>query len=633
MKIACRPRFAELRWSRVRNAVRLLLPLLRENRPLLLLAAASGFGAMLMRVLKPWPLKVLFDGVLMPTPATLEQPLIARVATLPHAWAIALACLSLLAISMLWGLFASRQAYLTAKAGQHVVFSLRRRVYSHLQRLSLGFHQRRRRGDLVMRLTGDINLLRDMLTDALLTGITEGLVLMVMAAIMLAMNWKLTLVAMLILPLVALTTFTFSVQIRDAARRQRKTEGRVAAMVSEMLGSIHLIQAFGREKHQDRRFRSGNKKSLKAGLRTTRLESAMTRLVEILLAAGTAAVLWLGVHLARSGELTPGDLLVFVSYLGSSYRPLRKLARVSTRLSKAVVCAERVTDVLETAPEVREHPRAKRARQIAGRVQFDRVDFSYRGGARALRRVSFTAEPGQFIGIVGPSGSGKSTLLALLLRLYDPRRGRIRLDGRDLRRFRLQSLRDQYGVVLQEPILFGSTVRDNIAFARPDAGDREIEHCARLAGADGFIDELAEGYDSEMAEAGASLSQGQKQRLSIARSFLKDAPMLLLDEPTNGLDASNERSVEQSLSRLRRGRTTFLVAHKLDLVREADRILVLKRGRLIESGTHEELFQKDGWYARNLSLQQARQRSRRRRRPRRPDLAEVVPLRAGGTKA
>jgi ABC-type multidrug transport system fused ATPase/permease subunit len=630
MKIAIQSRFSELRWSRIRQLWRLFLPHVRDNRRTLLLAALAGFGAMFMRILRPWPLKVIFDLVLVPTEAASESRLLGVLAGWSSGALIAGACASLLVISLLWGLFASRQAYLTALSGQGMVFALRRQVYAHLQRLSLGFHQRRKRGDLVMRLTGDINMLRDMLADALLLGVSEGLVLISMLVVMTVMNWRLTLVALVILPLVALTTLSFSVKIREAARHQRKREGRVAAMVGEMLRSVHLIQAFGRERYQDKKFRRSNKKSLNAGLRTTRLEASMSRSVEVLLAAGTSGVLWFGVHQVKAGLLTPGDLLVFIAYLGSSYRPMRKLARVSSRMSKAVVCGERVSEVLMSAPEVSDRPDAKKARNLKGAWRLDRVKFTYPGGARALRRLSFQVAPGEFVGIVGPSGSGKSTLLALLMRLYDPRGGRIRLDGRDLRKYRVRSLREQISVVLQEPVLFGATVRENLAFGRLDADDEEIESCARLANAHEFICELSEGYDTAMAEAGASLSLGQRQRLSIARAFLRDSPILLLDEPTNSLDATTEFEIESVLRQLMRGRTTLMVAHKLSTVRDADRIVVMKRGRVLEMGTHDELMDRGGWYARNYRLQRGKERPWYKVSSDSEKAAEVVPFRVGG---
>jgi ABC-type multidrug transport system fused ATPase/permease subunit len=633
VKIEIHSRFAEVRWRHLRRLAELFSPYVRDNRRLLVLAALCGIGAMLMRVLRPWPLKVIFDLVLIPTDEVMTGRPLAGLADIPEEALIGLSCLALLVISLLWGVFASRQTYLTARAGQHVVFELRRRVYSHLQKLSLGFHHRRKRGDLLMRLTGDINLLRDMLIDALLLGFSEILVLVAMITVMTLMSWRLTLVALVVLPIIALATFSSSVRIRDAARRQRKNEGRVAAMVSEMLSGVHLIQAFGRERHQEKEFRSGNRRSLKAGLRTTRLEAAMSRTVEVILATGTAGVLWFGVLEVKTGTLTPGDLLVFVSYLGSSYRPLRKLARISSRLSKAVVCGERVAEVLNSSPEIQDRPDAKRLRRVVGEIEFDRVDFSYAGGGRALRKASFRVEPGQFIGIVGPSGAGKSTLLSLVLRLYDPRRGKVRLDGRDVRRYRLQSLRDHMSVVLQEPLLFGSTIRENLCFGRPDADDEAMEACARLADAHSFIDELADGYATSMAEAGASLSIGQRQRLAIARAFLRDAPILLLDEPTNGLDATSEHQVDGALHRLMVDRTTLMVAHQLASVRDADRILVLRRGRIVESGAHETLMAQEGWYSRNFHLQSKRIRSAGRPRSNKTvQIADVVPIRATGAK-
>jgi ABC-type multidrug transport system fused ATPase/permease subunit len=612
--------------------VRLFRPYLKENRSLMVLAGACGLGATLMRLLRPWPLKLIFDGVLVPAESMREHPLLSHLFQVPASFVIGGACFALLVISLLWGLFSSRQSYLTAKAGQQVVYSLRRRVYAHLQRLSLGFHQRRRRGDLVMRLTGDLNVLRDLLVDSILLGLSEGLLLLSMVAVMLVMNWKLTLIALIILPLMGLTSLSFSIRIRDAARRQRKNEGRIAAMLNEMLSNIHLTQAFGRERYQERHFREGNRKSLKAGLRTTRLEAAMSRTVELLLAVGTASVLWYGAQQVRTGVLTPGDLLVFISYLGSSYRPLRKLARISARMSKAVVCAERVTEVLESSPKVKDLFDARRIKRLEGRIEFRRVAFKYSAGRRALRQISFSVEPGEFVGIVGPTGSGKSTLLALLLRLYDPRRGKILLDGRNLRRYRLQSLRDHISVVLQEPILFGATIRENLAFARPEAADKEIQRGARRANAHDFIRNLPDGYDTPMAEAGANLSLGQRQRLSIARAFLRDAPILLLDEPVNGLDATTEREVTRGLRRLRRGRTTLMVAHKLSTVRDADRILVVKRGRVLEQGSHDELMTRNGWYARSFRLQQPRAHTATRFGP--PsgrERAELPPVRSEAT--
>ncbi len=605
MRLTIRPRAGALRWKRLQGAIRLFVPHARRNWRPMSVALACGLGATLMQVLKPWPIKILFDGVLIPAERAPAAGWLDGILRLPVDTLVGLACLALLLISILWGLLSYGQTYLTARAGQSVVFTLRQRVYAHLQRLSLGFHQRKRRGDLIMCLTGDINVLRDMLVDALLMGSGAVFMLVLMSSVMLVMDWRLAAPVLLLLPLLALTTFRFSSRIREAARRQRKNEGRVAVLISEMLGGITLIQASGGEDQMEESFNRSNRRSHRGGLRITRLEASQARIVEVLLAAGTAAVLWYGVHRVRAGVLTPGDLLVFISYVHSAFRPMRHLARVSTRLAKAVVCAERVTELLHTEPAVRDEPGAKKARRVDGGIELNRVSFRYGEGREVLHRVSLAIEPGRFVGLAGPSGAGKSTLLALLLRLYDPQEGRILLDGRDLRRYTVQSLRDRMAVVLQDPLLFGSTIRDNIAFARPKATDDEIERAARLANAHDFINALPEGYGTSLAESGAGLSGGQRQRISIARAFLRDAPILLMDEPTFGLDPAAEAEVMDAIARLTSGRTTILIAHRLAAVRRADAIAVLRRGRIVEEGPPDELLRADGWFARAWRQQEA----------------------------
>ena len=603
MKLRIRPREKTLRWKRLKRPVRLFVPYLRENWRTMGLALSCGIGATLTQLLKPWPIKILFDGVLLPPSRELAPGWLQRIQQVPIGTTVALTCVGLLLVSILWGLFSYGQTYLTARAGQAVVFSLRRRVYAHLQHLSLTFHQSRQRGDLLMRLTGDINVLRDMLVDALLRGTSALLLLTTMTLVLFLMDWRLSLVVLGLLPLLALTTLRFSVRIREAARRQRRNEGRVAALVQETLSGISFIQASGSQKYLQRRFDRSNRQSHKAGLRATRLEASQSRVVEVLLAAGTAAVLWYGVHRVISGAVTPGDLLVFISYVHSAFRPMRHLARTTTRLSKAVVCAERVTELLQTVPEVRDLPGAKSARRIQGRIEFRNVAFQYEEKRRALCGIDFKVEPGKVLGIVGPSGAGKSTVMALLLRLYETDSGKILVDGRELSRYRIQSLRERIAVVLQESILFGSTVSENIAFGKRDATDEEIERAARLANAHEFIRRLPEGYETAVAEAGASLSGGQRQRLAIARAFLRDAPILLLDEPTFGIDPTSEASIVEALSDLMRGRTTIMIAHRLAAIRNVDRILVLDRGKVIESGSHEELLAANGWYAGAWALQ------------------------------
>ena len=596
MKLDLRHRHPALRLKRVKRALRLFRRPLRENSGTMLAALACGIGVAVMELARPWPIKFIFDGLLMPQSGS-GAPWLNTFRELPPDTAVALVCAAVLVIAVLWGLLSYGQTYLTARAGQSLVFSLRRRTFTHLQGLSLAYHRSQRRGDLLIRLMGDINVLRDLLVNSMLRGVSALLLLIMMTVVLLLVDWRLSLIVFGILPLLALTTFRFSVKVRAATRRQRQSEGRVGALAQEALSGISYLQASGTQQHVDKRFAKSNRSSEKAGLRTTRLEAAQARIVEVLLASGTAAVLGYGVHRVIGGHITPGDLLIFMAYVQSALRPMRHLARTMTRVSKSVVCAERLIEVLEAVPAVQDIPGAKAVKALDGRVRFHNVSFSYEDGTPALRRVSFEVGPGETLAIVGPSGAGKSTLLALLMRLYEPASGRISLDDRNITKFRVQSVREHISVVLQETVLFGSTVAENIGWDRPDASREAIEAAARQAGADKFIRALPEGYDTPLAEAGASLSGGQRQRLAIARAFLRDAPVLVLDEPTFGLDAAAEAQVADTVARLAHGRTTFLVAHRLRLVMGATRIIVLQKGRLVESGTHAELAAAGGWYA------------------------------------
>jgi ATP-binding cassette subfamily B protein len=604
MNLLSRLRLSDLRLTKLVKAWRYFAPNLRPSLRWMTGAFACGAGVVVMQLLRPWPLKLIIDGLLLPRTEA-SGGWLGLTGRIPGAAIVPVACVSLLIVALLWGLFSFGQAYLTARAGQTLVYAMRYRVHSHLQRLSLNYHRRQQKGDLLMRLTGDINVLRDMLVNATLQGVAATLLLTTMLVVLLIMAWRLALVLVGLLPLLTLATFRFSARIRSAARRQRQHEGRVAALIAETLNELPLIQSFGRERLRDKQFERVNQRGLRAGLRTTRLEASMARLIEILLAIGTAAVFWIGVERVQAGALTAGDLLVFIAYTSASFKPIRRLARVSGRLAKATVCAGRLRDILRESPEVQTAAGAKRARNLRGRIEFRRVSFDYPDKRRALHRVSFEIEPGSTVAIVGPSGAGKSTLLSLLLRLHDPTRGRIRLDERDLRRYQIESLRQQFSIVLQEPFLFGDSIRDNIAFGRPDATPLEIVRAAQLAKVDEFADALPEGLDTPLAEAGATLSAGQRQRIAIARALVRRSPILLLDEPTTGLDAKSESQVMNALRRLTSGHTTVMVAHKLATVQQADQILVLRRGRLVKQGRHHELLADDGWYARTWSTQLA----------------------------
>lgn len=606
MRLHRNPFFKTLRWHRLARLFRYFGPDLRRVRGELVLALVCTLGTMLAVLARPWPLKIIFDYALLP----LHRP------RWELPWGLAkgygatgvatISSLLLLAIALLWGIFSYQQTFLISSAGQKITFAVRRRLFAHLQRLGLSFHTAHHTGDLVMRATSDTNMLREMLVDSTLIILADFVVVFAMVGVMVWLDWRLTLVGLAVLPLMALTAFRFSHELREAVRKQRQRDGRMASQLSEILHAVMVVQAFGRESHEDARFAEFNRRSLRQGLRSVRLEAGLERVVEVLVAFGTAGVLWFGVRRVLSGALTPGDLLVFTGYLTQMYKPLRRVARLTTRLSKATVCGERVAEVLAASERVKERRDARIAPRFRGEVSFQAVSFHYHAGRRVLSDVSFRVEAGQSVGIVGGNGAGKSTLLGLVPRLYDPVAGKVKIDGQNIKRFTLESLRDQIGIVLQQPILFGTTIRENIAYGKPDATDAEVIDAARAADVHQFISSLPDAYHTVIAEGGVSLSGGQRQKISIARAIIKDPPLLILDEPTSGLDATATVEVNAALRRLAQGKTVFRVAHRLEELRGCDVILVLQDGRLIEKGSHAELLHGGGWYQTIFALQGTR---------------------------
>jgi len=602
MPLQKNPFFRNLRWQRLLRLFHYFRYDLRRIKGELILALICTLGTTLAVLARPWPIKIVFDYALIPK-HHLRWALPFEIKGSGALGVATISCVLLLLIALVWGLFSYYQSYVIAAAGQRLTFSIRRRFFAHLQRLSLSVHNAHRTGDLVLRATGDTNMLREMLVDSVLIILGEFLVVFAMVGVMFYLDWQLTMVSLAVLPVMTLTTFRFSHELREAVRLQRQREGRMASLLSEVLHAIMVVQAFGREEHEDRRFAEFNKRSLKQGLRAVRLEAGLERVVEVLVAIGTAGVVWFGVRRVLAGYLTPGDLLVFTGYLGSLYRPLRRVARVTTRLSKATVCGERVADILAIQERVRERKTARVAAAFEGQVAFRDVSFHYRPGCPVLRGVSFEVQPGQLIGIVGENGAGKSTLLGLLPRLYDPVQGGVIIDGADIKAFTLESLREQIGIVLQQPILFATTIRENIAYGKADAPLEEIIATARAADVHDFIAGLPKGYETVIAEGGTTLSGGQRQKIAIARAIIKSPPILLLDEPTTALDAASAAEVNATLNRLRGGRTTFRIAHRLEDVASADLILVLHEGQIVEQGTHWELCRAGGMYQRISDLQ------------------------------
>jgi len=570
---------------------------------LLLGALACSLGFALARLAEPWPLKFVFDNVLTGMPLDTPVDLVDSALNGRPMAILAVATVTLVVLAVLRGVLFARESILTTRVGQEVVLRLRKRMFRRLQQLSLDFHARSSTGDMLTRMTSDVASLRELLVGALLALLSEGLVLAGFLTVMFLMEWRLALVAVVAAPLVfGLMTF-YSGRIRAATHKQRRFEGQLAGRVQEVLSGIHLVQLFAREEDENDRLRRLNKRSLRTGLEATRLEAELNRAVEVAVALALAATLWVGALQVIAGRLTPGELIVFIAYTGSFYRPLRRIAKVTRRASKAAVSVERIAAVLDAEPTVRGGNRV--APRFRGELCFEAVEFAYRPGTNVIERIDALIAPGWTVALVGATGAGKSTLLGLVPRLHDATAGTVRIDGIDVRELTLDSLRDQIAVVPQDGMLFHATVRENIAYGRPEATDWEIEDAAHAALVHDVITALPEGYDTIIGERGVTLSGGQRQRLAIARALVKNAPIVLLDEPTTGLDAESEALVLTALERLLKGRTALVIAHRLATVRRADFVLVLEGGCIVERGTHAELLACGGAYARLHALQLA----------------------------
>jgi ABC-type multidrug transport system fused ATPase/permease subunit len=579
--------------ARLRVLVRACL---KERRLALSLAAVALLGVVLADVLAPWPLKIIFDHILLakPLPPTLAllQPVLDW-GTWP---ALMVATLAIAAIALAGGVLAYLQLYTTAKVGHRITWRLRGELFAHLQRLSLAFHRDSRSGELLTKVAGDTNLLRDMFSDWALTLGRHALTLVAMLSVMFLLNWQLALVVAATLPPLLGVIFVLNRRVKASVREQRKHEGLMATRLNEVLSSIALVQAFGRHTYEEDRFSREIEANYESGMRTTRTTGAIVKAIAVISAAGTAITVLLGAHEVLAGRLTPGELLVFITYVTSLYKPVRDLGRLSAKFSRASVSAQRVAEILDHEPDIADAPDALELKRPAGEIVFENVSFGYGAGRPVFDSLSLRIAAGERVALVGPSGAGKSTLLNLLLRLYEPTAGRVLIDGIDIRRFTRDSLRREIGIVLQDNILFGVSVRENIAYGRPDAPLDAIEAAARSARAHEFIVDLPEGYDTEIGERGATLSGGQRQRLCLARALVKEPAILVMDEPTASIDAVSARLINEAVARVHRNRTLIVISHEYSDMASYDRILVLQNGRLVESGAHEALLKARGTY-------------------------------------
>ena len=582
--------------------IRHLWPYFRGKYLLLTGSIAAMLFEIAFRLLEPWPLKWVVDQLSEKGYSDTHLFFFKLDTPLELLFAAALA------VVLISG-FRSLMDYCNTLGfsliGNRVLTDVRHDVYSHLQSLSLSFHNKAKTGDLVLRLTADVNMLKEIGVNAALPMLINFLVLFSMVGIMMWMNWKLALLAFSCLPIFWLLTIRFGRRIRETSRRNRRRQGGMAATVAESISAIKIVQALSLESAFTEAFSRQNQKSLDSDMKAAKLSAKLARTVEVLTACATALVLFYGGRLALGGQLTLGELIVFLAYLKKAFKPMQEHARYIARLSKADAAGERVLDLLGRHPDVRDLPNAVQAPEFTGDVTFEKVSFAYEPGHPVLNAVNFHVPAGHRIAIVGPSGVGKSTLASLILRLYDPTEGCVKIDGRDVRDYTLKSLRSQISIVLQDSILFATTVWENIAYGAAESSPEQIVEAAMLANADSFIRAMPQGYDTIVGERGVTLSNGQRQRIAIARAAIRPAPILILDEPTIGLDEENERAVIEALERLSERRTSFLITHDLHLASRCHSIVYLDAGFALERGSHEELMYLGGRYA-TLYMLQAR---------------------------
>ncbi|TFH91613.1 ABC transporter ATP-binding protein [Vibrio ouci] len=573
-----------------------VLPYIKQRKWLIVGAFVCLFGQTLLRLLEPWPLKYIIDRLA--SPEFNPDHDLQSLSSLPLSTYFAVLAGALVIIILCRALMTYTTTVLMALAGNHIIISLRSKVFNHIQGLSTIYHQQQRSGDLVVRIISDMGLMKEIAITAAVPLLGNSLIFVCIVGVMLWLNWQLALVSLCTLPLLWLVTLSKSKKIHKVARKNRQREGVMAATASESIHAIKSVQALTLEDRFSTIFGQANNKSLKEGVQGKRLAASLQRSVEILMAISTALVLWYGANLVIKGALSLGELLVFIYYLRRVFRPIRDFTKYTARLAKASAAGERVLDILEQQKDVQNHTEAKEAPPFSGHIQFNEIQFSYLDDQVAnLDNLSLKIAKGQKVAIVGPSGSGKSTLLALLLRLHDPQRGEVTIDGVDIRDYTFESVRQQISVVMQETALFATSILNNIAIGQQEVSMEQVIDAAKQAEIHDFIISLPNGYDTPVGERGVTLSAGQRQRISIARAALRQAPILILDEPTTGLDPLTELHVSRALMKLAEQSTVLFVTHRMCFAAHCDHVIYMQQGKIVEQGTHNELLKLGGPYA------------------------------------
>ncbi len=578
--------------------------LLRPHWKTLTVAFVAVLGESATDLLEPWPLKVVIDYVLgsKKMPSWLSV-MVATTFGRDKVSTLYFAAVAVIGIAIVGAVSSYFEKYLTTSVGQWVMHDLRRSVYHHIQRLSLSFHDKGKTGDLISRITSDIDAIQDFISSALLGILVNVLTLVGMLAVMFYLDWRFTLIALSVAPPLFIVVYSYTRRIKKASRAVRKKESEIVSIAQEVLSSMRVVKAFAREDYEQERFERQSLESVETALQARSLKAKLAPVVQVIVAAGTCLVLWYGTRLVLVGQLTTGSLLVFLIYLGKMYKPMRELSKMADTLSKTAVGYERLREVVETELEIKNLKGARPAPPFKGEVEFSHVEFGYSPDSRTLHDLNFRIKAGQVAAFVGPTGAGKTTIASLVARFYDPTRGEVRIDAHDVRSYKLKSVRQQISFVLQESLLFHAPIWQNIAYGKPEASRNEIIAAARLANADEFIVQMPDGYDTIVGERGVTLSGGQRQRIAIARAIIRNAPVLILDEPSSGLDAASEEVVFEALGRLMTGRTSIVIAHRLSTVRAVDVIFVLDKGTIVEQGTHEQLLKQGGLYAELYEIQ------------------------------
>ena len=579
--------------------IRLIRELLRPYRGQLVIILLAMLVETASSLASPWPLKVIIDNVVgsHKLPHGLDEivrPMLEHGNKLRVA---GLAALAFVIIALLGALASYIDNYYTESVGQWVANDLRLKTYHHLQRLSLGYYNTHETGTLLSTITTDIATIQDFASSSTLNILVDMLTIVSMLGLMFWLNWDFTMIAVAVTPFMLFFISRFKKAVKKATHEVRKEQADIVAVVQQGLESMQVIKAFGRQDMEQQALADVSHATVAAALKARRVKSMLSPIVTITVAFCTAIVLWRGAALILAEAMTVGALTVYLSYLSKFFKPVKDLATTTNAIAQAAVGVERVQAILQTDAILPEREDAFEPRFLKGDIAFEHVAFGYLEDEPVLKDVNFTIEAGQLVGVVGPTGSGKSTVVSLIPRFYDVKSGTVKIDGRDVRDYKVHPLRDQIGYVLQDTVLFHGSILDNIAFGRPNATRDEIVDAAKLANADEFIARMPKGYDTMVGERGCTLSGGQRQRIGIARVMVRNSPILLLDEPTAALDSESEKLVIEALERLMKGRTVITIAHRLSTIRDADKIIVIAGGVVAESGNHDQLMALNGIYA------------------------------------